>query len=176
MKIDRALMTPGWMDPFELCWLGVEALHHSTIVEIGSFLGRSTRVLADNTPGVVYAIDDWLGPRDTTIDGEPVDFSGHDLFGEFIKNMEGAERTYRAIRCDHKDPQWSGNPDMVFIDGSHEYEDVKFDIQFWMPKIVSGGLICGHDSNKEGVAKAVIELLPTAKVVLGTKIWMLDLP
>ena len=35
--------------------------------------------------------------------------------------------------------------DFVFIDGSHEYEDIKNDIISWMPKVKKGGVLAGHD-------------------------------
>lgn len=49
--------------------------------------------------------------------------------------------------------------DFIYIDGSHEYEDVKRDIQLYLPK--THHLIGGHDYQKEwpGVIQAVNELL-----------------
>ena len=55
--------------------------------------------------------------------------------------------------------------DFVFIDASHEYEDVKKDIEAWLPKIKTGGILAGHDyyvGNVDyfpGVKKAVNECL-----------------
>lgn len=52
----------------------------------------------------------------------------------------------------------------VFIDGSHDYDDVKADITAWLPKVKQGGTLAGHDYGKVddnacGVAQAVNELL-----------------
>ena len=53
--------------------------------------------------------------------------------------------------------------DFVFIDASHEYEDVKNDILAWLPKVKRGGILAGHDYyvNQDwfsGVKKAVNEI------------------
>jgi predicted O-methyltransferase YrrM len=50
--------------------------------------------------------------------------------------------------------------DFVFIDGDHSYEAVKADIQAWLPKVKSNGLLAGHDYGWcESVRKAVHEVL-----------------
>jgi hypothetical protein len=35
--------------------------------------------------------------------------------------------------------------DFVFIDGDHSYEGVKIDLEKYVPKIKSGGILAGHD-------------------------------
>jgi hypothetical protein len=50
--------------------------------------------------------------------------------------------------------------DFVYIDGLHDYESVKTDLEAWYPKVATGKLLCGHDYNKSdwpGVVKAVDE-------------------
>jgi hypothetical protein len=53
--------------------------------------------------------------------------------------------------------------DFVYVDGAHDYESVKKDIQLYWPKIKRGGLLCGHDfynlncSEHDGVIRAVTE-------------------
>ncbi|MGF1456733.1 MAG: class I SAM-dependent methyltransferase [Alphaproteobacteria bacterium] len=60
--------------------------------------------------------------------------------------------------------------DWIYIDGSHEYEDVRHDLRAWAPKIRSGGVIAGDDyywRNAAGdysVKKAVDEFLVDAPV------------
>lgn len=170
VDITRALAIDGWMSEQELTWLAEQAIEHRSIVEIGSYLGRSTRALLDHTSGVVYAIDDWRGPRDAYMSKE----DRRTLYRRFIDSV--AEYYHvgklKTIVTDHKHiKDFQVSPDMVFIDGSHEYEDVKRDILFWKDKIVPGGLLCGHDANWEDVLKAVVECLGDAEVAEGTTIW-----
>jgi cephalosporin hydroxylase len=48
----------------------------------------------------------------------------------------------------------------VVIDGAHDYKYVKADIEAWLPKVKSGGYLCGHDylsGEHEEVIRAVNE-------------------
>lgn len=56
--------------------------------------------------------------------------------------------------------------DLVFIDANHSYENVKLDINLWLPKVKNKGILAGHDyhSGWPGVIKAVDELLPSKKI------------
>jgi hypothetical protein len=48
--IGNAISVDGWMLWTELEWLAANAKRRLKIVEVGSWMGRSTRVLADSTP------------------------------------------------------------------------------------------------------------------------------
>lgn len=50
--------------------------------------------------------------------------------------------------------------DLVYIDGNHDYDNVKRDIECWSPKVRKGGIICGHDWRIEGVNVAVKLIFP----------------
>jgi len=47
--------------------------------------------------------------------------------------------------------------DFVYIDGGHDFENVKKDIEKWFPKVKKGGIIGGHDFKSKylGLTKAV---------------------
>jgi hypothetical protein len=86
------------------------------------------------------------------------------LFHNFINNVNkcGVNDYITPFRCESskaaimfKDNYF----DFVFIDASHDYANVKSDIEAWMPKVKPGGILGGddyHDSWK-GVLKAVDE-------------------
>lgn len=167
VDVTRALTIRGWMTEPELTWLAEQAQSHQAIVEVGSYLGRSTRALCDHTSGKVWAVDDWYGPRDVELDAN----QRRNIFGHFQKHMEGCEGKLEIVIADHGSPQFDVSPDMVFIDGDHSYASVHRDITFWREKLLPGGLLCGHDINIDGVRAACLELVPDGGVVPDTTIW-----
>ena len=171
INIEKALTIDGWMQPEELAWLAEQAQRRRFIVEIGSYLGRSTRALADNALGIVYAIDDWHGPRD-------VDWLTDEQRGAiadtFRKNMEGTKARVEMISSDHAAASVIETPDMVFIDGDHEYASVKRDIDRWYARMALGGLLCGHDVNHVGVAQALRHTFGKYAIAPNTTIWYVE--
>lgn len=168
VDISRALETEGWMQEAELLWLANRASEHKLIVELGSYLGRSTRALADNTPGQVIAIDNWYGCKDVNMPEQ----ERKALFLRFNANLGNLllRRKVLPYRIDHtkvleNQDLSSLQPDMVFIDGDHTKSGVENDIEIWYPKLVSGGLICGHDYYEDAdVAVAVNAAFSQVKV------------
>lgn len=165
-KVDEASNIAGWMTYEELKWLAKAASKHDTIVEIGSYQGRSTCAMAQNTKGVIYAVDDFVGPRDKQNLGLPI----FELFcGNLLPEIQQGKVI--PVIANHADMNLDIRPDMVFIDGSHEYEDVKRDVTTWQAKLRPGGLLCGHDAQFTQVQKALAETLGSYKVARKTTIW-----
>lgn len=66
----------------------------------------------------------------------------------------------------------NGSLDFVYLDGDHSYEGCKSDIDSWLPKIKSGGILAGHDyfqTNWDGVVQAVDELVSEHNLELFAK-------
>lgn len=169
IDVSKAEAIPGWMFRAELEWLAARAQEHQVIVEFGSYVGRSTRALADHCAGVVYAVDDWYGPRDVELSA----VERTQVLQNFMANMKGAKARVYPVSVDHLSLiHWVYlSPTMVFIDGAHEYEPIKRDIRFWTKWAAPGALICGHDWGLNGVMRAVNEAFPDAKIAPGTTIW-----
>lgn len=62
--------------------------------------------------------------------------------------------------------------DFVYIDGNHDYEFVKKDIELYYSKVKKGGIIGGHDfsANYFGVVKAVLNFVKKYKLKLYTSV------
>ncbi len=179
VNISNALSIDGWMEPAELEWLAQRAKDHLLIVELGSFLGRSTRALADNTDGQVFAVDDWQGLRDR--DGAYKRFTTATTNRDFRRNLQDhlATGKVQMLHMDHgqfaaEAEKLAAAADMVFVDGCHDYEAVARDIQTWL-RIPGRRLLCGHDANWVGVDQALCELLPHAQHVPGTSLWWVEI-
>lgn len=167
------------MDEMELLWLATMAAKSPLIVEVGSWKGRSTVCLGENTKGVVFAVDSWMGSAECWVGaysnlGE--EYKGPDglLFREFRNNTRHlpvvpVERL--SVDAAHMFAASGMAFDMIFIDGSHDYENVKADIEAWRPLIKKGGIFCGHDYGMwPDVEKAVMDCLEGIHVPVGS-IW-----
>jgi predicted O-methyltransferase YrrM len=161
----------GWMTPGQGATL-VEAARRcpagGTIVEIGSFRGRSTIVLALATdPSVdVIAIDPHAGN-----DRGPKEISGFadeaaDDHAAFTANLAaaGVADRVRHLRMfsDAALDAVDGTLDVLYVDGAHRYAPARADIVAWGARVRDGGTMLIHDSfSSIGVTAAILrELVP----------------
>ena len=145
------------MDVHRLLWLATQAQTHRRIVEVGSFMGQSTRALADNTEGMVFAFDNWQGPWDVEMTTE----ERQAIRSTFETNLAEHLASGKVVMLtgDHRRPPTGLHPDMVFIDGDHAYESVLLDVSFWRAQLTPGGLLCGDDWDHVPVHSAILQLM-----------------
>jgi predicted O-methyltransferase YrrM len=160
LVLDRALATDGQMSRDELAWLADRAREHRRIIELGSYRGRSTRALADNTSGIVLAVDDWYGPRETTLDKH----ERATVADDFRRNLADhlASRRVQMVTWDHNQLDamtLDGPPDMVFVDGDHSYPSTAYQCRWAIRQFPDGGFLCGHDVDRVEVQRAVDDVL-----------------
>ena len=136
------------------------------IVEIGSFQGRSTIVLASAAPegATVYAIDPHAGN-----DRGPEEFSGYELDAQhdhaaFLANLDEAGVTDRVthLRMFSHDAlaKIEGDVDVLYIDGAHRYDPARADIRDWGRRVKPGGALLIHDAfSSVGVTLAILREL-----------------
>lgn len=162
---------PGWMAPLELRWLAERASERKTVIEVGSWKGRSTKALGMCVQVTVFAVDHWSGSVANPQDFKEVQQIGAagclEIFktnlaaevsaGKVVTVMAESAEAARRLRA-----TLPNGADMVFIDGDHLYESVRRDIEIWRPLVAKGGLMSGHDYMQywPGVVRAVTEAFP----------------
>lgn len=130
-----------------------------TVVEVGSYQGRSTIAMALAAKRVgctLWAIDPHL-----TYEAGGTQFGMADnmAYYENIAHFQvgGVVKTLN-ISSDEAFILWSRDIDLVFIDGDHEYEHVRRDWYLWS---MQADVVALHDTagHHEGVTRLVDEVL-----------------
>jgi predicted O-methyltransferase YrrM len=155
----------GWMTDEQGRRLYDAAAHcpvGGRIVEIGSFHGRSTVVLASAAPGgvEVVAIDPHAGS-----DRGPQEIAGYVEAGSrdraaFEANLARAGVAGRvrhvASFSDVAHGEVDDPIDVLYIDGAHRYGPARADIRDWGRRVSDGGTMLIHDSfSSIGVTLAI---------------------
>jgi hypothetical protein len=130
------------------------------VVEIGSFRGRSTVVLA-RWAGSVIAIDPHAGsdrgPRE--IEGDAA--RGEEDLRVFRENVEAAGMADRVrhVRKFSSDAQGDvdGPISLLFVDGAHRLGPARADVVEWGGRVAPGGTMLVHDAfSSVGVTLALL--------------------
>jgi hypothetical protein len=146
------------------------------LVEIGSLFGGSAVHIGNllrkhQIDGELTCVDTFLGSRESYFEYR----AGHDkllksgrynFFDEFLGNIQ------RAGLTDIANPfvQTSTNAarifaelgarfDFIYLDASHEYQDVLSDLRLWYPLLDAGGVLIGDDFEEPwyGIIRAAME-------------------
>lgn len=162
----------GWNSDHKIFDELVEETQPKHVIEVGSWKGASALHLARATSALgseIYCVDTWLGGIDHHLSVLPQDdrqvdrFGSPGLYRQFLRNFIGTEEAKRI----HPIQQTSINgakvlahfgmsADLIYIDGSHEYEDVYADLCAYMPLLSANGVMFGDDFRMPGVFAAVL--------------------
>ncbi len=135
--------------------------------------------------GEIVCVDTWLGatefvgrPNDDPKRGLRKDFGYPSIYYQFMANV------FRARQHDMITPfpqtsvnaarflkKYNIKADLIYIDGSHEYDDVKQDLEMYYELLNENGLIFGDDYCEYwgGVIKAVNEFAGKNSLYLQTR-------
>ena len=147
----------------------------STMIEIGSYMGESTMMLASSKLfKKIYAIEPHKGTESFN------DYAGYDW--EFVKKEFHLNTRYfdnitliSDFNYNVVDMFEDESIDFIYIDADHEYDSVKRDIELYLPKLKKTGIIGGHDYSKnawEGVFNAVNETLGEPDYTFEDMSWL----
>lgn len=159
----------NWFDYEKIFNIAIQkAQDGAKFVEIGVWKGGSTAYMGveifNSEKNIDYdAIDTFEGSLEH---GDVSEW----LFKEATQNLKplidlGIVNLIKDTSLNAVNKYENESIDFCFIDGSHEYEDVKADIIAYLPKIKKGGIIAGHDYSPDwpGVVKAVDEIFGNNK-------------
>jgi MMP 1-O-methyltransferase len=161
------------LEGYTLMLLASEGPAVGEIVEIGSYMGRSTCFLAKGSKSMrrekVTAVDHFVGSPEHQKDGSaesPTLLEEGTTFNRFQANIEAAgvaDYVTPIVASSEEGVQdWNQPIRLLFIDGDHSYEESKKDFELWSPYVVPGGLVCFHDIEQwPGVTQFYKELIAT---------------
>lgn len=124
--------------------------HQLVGAEIGVYLGHNSYNICEQlSMKQLYLIDPYINMEDIERKAHKR-MKKHDDKITWIKDL--SENCHQTI---------PNNLDFIYIDGNHDYEFVKKDIELYYPRIRRSGIICGDDFNCSylGVVRAVNEFV-----------------
>jgi len=185
----------GWGGDCEIFEKLIEKYKPSTIIELGSWKGQSTVNMAKamqkyniNNPKI-YAVDTWLGSvefwtflsesseRDLMLkNGYP------QIYYQFISNM--IRNNLQEIVLPLPNTSTAGLkilkhlniiPNMIYIDASHETEDVYTDLKLSYD-MMENGIIFGDDHEWQSVMKALLQFARENKLqfIIDDRFWIFE--
>lgn len=140
---------------------------HRAIVEVGSFRGKSTAFLADGSRlghgAPVFAVDPW------DLDGNPYGkhgFSAPEVRESFEQQLRACRlwsrvTPVRAFSVDAAVAYQGPQIGLLYIDGDHEEDAVRADVEAWSPHLAEDHTIVFDDLDTKrnpGVRVVVDEL------------------
>src|SRR3989442_6675255 len=149
---ERVRAAPGFLTERKarfLAFIAAAAPGRGTILEIGSFKGKSTVGLASVSAryglGKVVAVDPFTAPSSTDPDLRGA-ASSYDDFRRTLAQAGLADQVeVHATFSKNLARGWSRPIRFLWIDGGHTYHGAKQDLDLFAPHLVDGGIVALHD-------------------------------
>ena len=151
-----AKQIPGWFEEVNAVsqFLVIADLRPQRIVEIGSYLGRSTVFFAKTLEvlgidgGIVTAIDPHTGDRQHLENLGISELPSLEMFRSHLGATGLQDRVQAVVASSHDAvADWTNPIDYLFIDGWHSYEAVVQDGHDWVPPSADRGVVLFDDAN-----------------------------
>lgn len=143
----------------------------AVLVEIGCWRGKSAafagvEIINSRKPMRFFTVDHFMGS--TEKHRAMPDVAGGQLEAIARKNLAPVASVVTVLAMASVEAAGhfeDGSVDFLFIDGTHDYDNVHADLTAWLPKMKAGGLVAGDDAKWNGVLRAARELLGEVTVI-----------
>ena len=180
--------SPPYEDYCDFAGLYADVVDHlpngAVVVELGCFLGVSSIILARllryrKITAVLYCVDNFkcetCGMSEEAR-AENLRRGGGSFRSLFERNTAeaGVRDAIQIIEGDTAKAAgifFNNTVDFVFVDADHSEQGCRRDIEAWLPRLKSGGVMAGHDFNLVSVRMAVAATLPGA-IPRGRNCWI----
>lgn len=157
----------GWLSYTEgklLFDLAKQASGKGAIVEIGSWQGKSSICMGLGSKAgksvPVYAVDPHTGSIEHHQEAQSGKVWTFDIFKKNITENKVDDVVRPLVKMSGDAAKEFSEPvEVIFIDGAHDYDNVKLDFDAWTAKLVVGGFVAFHDSTWEGVHRVLSDHL-----------------
>jgi Methyltransferase domain len=153
---------------------------HSVCAEIGVYRGDFSQLILRREPKKLHLIDPWKFEENPA-------YAGSFYGGTLGKNQAKMETIYQSVLGRFRSEIGSGAVevhrsssaksstqfpddyfDWIYIDGNHQYEFVKADLEMFLPKVKPRGFLAGDDYGtpgwwQDGVSRAVDEAIASGR-------------
>jgi hypothetical protein len=182
----------GWNSHWPIFEELIEKINPEVIIEVGTWLGASALNMCKtikklNLKTKIYCVDTWMGAEEfwtgaahTSERNLKLKNGYPQVYFDFLSNVVKHEA--QDIIIPVPNTSFIGSKilkymqikaDLIYIDGSHVYEDVKSDIINYMDILKPNGVMFGDDYLVgEDVAKAVHEVLEDKIQLVHPNFWM----
>lgn len=183
----RALELYGWNSNLPFLSEVIRDNKPLTVIEVGTWKGYSAITMANemkknNIAGKIYCVDTWLGSVDFWYDSnKEFDLkliNGYpSVYYNFLSNVVHYQLTDIIVpvpMCSNQAYKVFRNKlkkkaDVIYVDGSHEKEDVYNDLKNYSTILENNGVIFGDDVNYPQVKEAVNEYCLENKITYTVK-------
>lgn len=146
-----------------------------TMIEIGSYMGESTMMFASTGLfSTIYSIDPLDGYEEfNKMHNYPWEF----VRDEFTKNTKYFDSIVHLQDFSYNvvDKFENDSIDFIYIDGSHSEENVRRDLELYLPKLKKNGIIAGHDYLElvwPDLVKVVTDVVGKPDIVFSDTSWI----
>ena len=149
------VFTVDWFTGYIPAWKSVFGATKvpENVLEIGSFEGRSTCWLLENTQAHVTCVDTWDGSDEH---GDELKNGLFDRFQDSIKDYKDRVTICRGfsgevLRTFTCEPTF----DFIYIDTTHQYDQTVLELELAYKKIKNNGIVAGHDYHPQMFGEVV---------------------